>query len=377
MKSVIVAVSLALLFMFQPVLAYANLVPNPTFENTGTNGDPDGWFRGGYGQNTRGYSVQTCSVYTEDDLKKDSNDPNFVFRPACPPNAKHILVTNLSKYVNGDTKWYFSDVAIGSHKNFILSYQYQTYNTRSRVIARYAFPDGTHKYQFLADMQPFTTLGMGYVSWVKKTIEISVPDEAISLTVFFAVGEDGVCPMLCGTTDRGGSLSIANIVLKLKESSLESNLITNGDLEMDGKNDSPLAWKRGGWGSNIRVFKYPVVGADNINGFFFDKKAARVEILNYTNGDAKWYFDEVPVRGGKTYAFSDSYRASVPSEVGVYYTTPSGLRYQYIESLPAASNWTNYEHQIVAPADALSLTVFHTIFSVGYLEVDSISLIEL
>jgi hypothetical protein len=104
------------------------------------------------------------------------------------------------------------------------------------------------------------------------------------------------------------------------------------------------------------------------------RKAAKVQITNYQSGDAKWYFKEVPVTAGKAYRFSDLYQSDVPSEIGVYYLTPQGYRYHYIATVPPASHWTHTTHKIIVPSDATSITVFHSIYKVGFVEVDLASL---
>ncbi|MDO8572970.1 MAG: ice-binding family protein [bacterium] len=147
------------------------------------------------------------------------------------------------------------------------------------------------------------------------------------------------------------------------------NLIQNPSFEINGGNGNPQNWLRGGWGTNTRTFTYPTIGSDG-------NKAVKVAITNYTSGDAKWYFKDVPIVGGKTYTFSDSYKSNVKNEIGVFYKTPSGTRYQFLTTLPASPAWTNVTRQITVPANAIALTVFHTIYSVGYLELDSFSLTQ-
>lgn len=178
-----------------------NLIKNSSFETRTAGGDPSGWHRGGYGTNTPHYAVVPCRTYS-------------TFRPGCPPDMRYVLRTSVSDYRDGDTKWYFTDVPVGANKKFTLSYQFQAYNHRSRAIARYTFAPGVYRYELIGNMVPPKAGGQGYVAWKSASHEFSVPKGATSLTVFFAVGEDGVCDTPCTDLDRGGPLSIANVVLR-------------------------------------------------------------------------------------------------------------------------------------------------------------------
>jgi len=162
-------------------------------------------------------------------------------------------------------------------------------------------------------------------------------------------------------TSTGVSLTVNNIVLP-------PNLIPNSLLETVGVNGDPENWLRGGWGSNTSVFTYPTIGLD-------DGKAATIEITNYVNGDAKWYFADVPVTGGKTYSFTDSYKSNVSTEIVAQFQTPTGIQYQYIDTVPASAEWKTETFNIVVPATATALSVFHSIAANGSLSVDNFSLI--
>lgn len=145
-----------------------------------------------------------------------------------------------------------------------------------------------------------------------------------------------------------------------------ANLIKNPSLEIAGVNGNPERWFRGGWGANTRTYAYPTSG---ING-----KAAKVEITSYTNGDAKWYFENVPVTPGKTYTLSHAYKANVTTQLLAVFQTPGGLQYHRINTLPPAATWTTSTAAITIPANVTAITLFHLLFSVGTLEIDHYSL---
>ena len=147
----------------------------------------------------------------------------------------------------------------------------------------------------------------------------------------------------------------------------EPNLIQNPCLE-DQTGEDPSHWFRGNWGTNIASFLFPTIGESG-NG-------AQVDISDYTDGDAKWYFDDVTVTPGQSYEFSDSYFSETNSKVVARYTLEDGSYvyhdYGYLEP---TSVWERFTYIFQAINDAVSLTIFHLIDSVGSLNTDNFSLI--
>lgn len=97
-----------------------------------------------------------------------------------------------------------------------------------------------------------------------------------------------------------------------------------------------------------------------------------MQITAYTSGDAKWYFDHVPVTPGQTYVFSDYYQANIASSVTVEYKLSTGkFAYVALKSLPVASVWTQYSGSFIPPVNSVTASVFHYINKVGYLSTDN------
>jgi glucose/arabinose dehydrogenase/peptidoglycan/xylan/chitin deacetylase (PgdA/CDA1 family) len=142
------------------------------------------------------------------------------------------------------------------------------------------------------------------------------------------------------------------------------NLILNGDFETNGTGGNPLHFNRGGWGTNNRAFAYPVAGASG-NG-------AEIAMTSYTNGDAKWFSDEIPVTPGSQYTFSYGYKATVPTNITVRYTKADGT-FSYVGmATPAASAaWTTGGFSFVPPNDAVTVTIMHILTQVGTLTIDN------
>jgi peptidoglycan/xylan/chitin deacetylase (PgdA/CDA1 family) len=142
------------------------------------------------------------------------------------------------------------------------------------------------------------------------------------------------------------------------------NLIANPSLET-GNGGIPDAWTKGGWGNNVASFSYPVTGTDG-------QYAAEISMSEWTNGDAKWYFSDVPVTGGANYSFSDWYKSTVPSELTIRYAYADGS-YSYaaiVSRLPASADWINAVQTLTVPPNAVKATVFHLISGVGTLTID-------
>ncbi|HEV8677705.1 MAG TPA: polysaccharide deacetylase family protein, partial [Candidatus Paceibacterota bacterium] len=147
-----------------------------------------------------------------------------------------------------------------------------------------------------------------------------------------------------------------------------SNLLPNGDFEQAGSNSLPLDWIRGGYGSNTRVFSYPVAGQTG-NG-------AKLTVTNYVSGDAKWASNPVSVSPG-TYTYADSYLSTVPSTLTAEFTHSDGsLSYSDLKVLPAASSWTSASASFTVPTDVTHVRVFHLIQANGSLTIDNASIVE-
>ncbi|MDD5569486.1 MAG: polysaccharide deacetylase family protein, partial [Candidatus Pacebacteria bacterium] len=156
------------------------------------------------------------------------------------------------------------------------------------------------------------------------------------------------------------SINIANTIPQPGD-----NLIQNPGLENSDASNNPIGWQKGNWGTNTAVFTYPVAGYNS-------PKAAKIELTQYTDGDAKWYFTDVPVTAGQIYKFSDSYQSNAPSVLTIRFAL-SNNTFQYVDlgNLGASANWNNFEKTFTVPANCVSITVFHLIRSAGYLAVDN------
>jgi peptidoglycan/xylan/chitin deacetylase (PgdA/CDA1 family) len=149
------------------------------------------------------------------------------------------------------------------------------------------------------------------------------------------------------------------------------NLVPNGNLETPSSTSSstPAGWSSDSWGTMTVTFTYPVPGMGG-------GSAAQVAITKYTSGDAKWYFNNIPVTAGTTYQLSDNYSSNVVTEVDVDFHLSNGTESYLWIANPAtttAGAWGSFSGQVTAPSNAVSMTVLHLLQSVGTLTIDNMS----
>ncbi len=146
------------------------------------------------------------------------------------------------------------------------------------------------------------------------------------------------------------------------------NLITNGDLELGGT--TPTGWTGDFWGNMSATFTYPVPGVSG--------RGAKVTVNSRRSGDAKWHFNHVPVSPSKIYRYKEAYTSTVPTSVSIEFKKSDGsYHYEWVRDLPASPTWSTYEQDISIPVGAVSLTVLHSVLSVGSLTIDNAVLTEI
>jgi uncharacterized repeat protein (TIGR02543 family) len=150
-----------------------------------------------------------------------------------------------------------------------------------------------------------------------------------------------------------------------------TNLIANPLVETasPGNPNAPANWQTGSWGTNTFTSSYLNTGPSG------DPNSVKINMTAHTSGDAKWYFSPVAVQAGAQYTYSESYQSSAATSVDIVYTMSDGST-QYIDigDLAASASWQNFSATFVAPAGAVSATVYHFIGSVGSLTTSNFSL---
>ncbi len=319
------------LYLNNSISPDGNMVQNNSFEEVDTTNPnlPKLWSQSGYGTNN--------AVFTY---------PITGFDGANVRGAK----VDITGYVDGDAKWAFDPARVKQNKDYVFSDYYKA-TVPTRLIAEFGYINGTYTYQDLA------TLPVA-ANWTKSNAAVHTPAGARTLSIYHVL-------------ESNGSLSVDAYSLKSQSTAPPpvNNLIVNASLETaSGAGTLPANWQSSKWGTNTATFTYPVAGQDGA-------KAARVVVSGYTNGDAKWYFQDVPVTSGVTYNFSDYYQSTAVSSLVVRFATSANV-YSYVDlgTVPASTTWVQATKAITVPAGIASLTVFHLLNRNGSLTVDNFKL---
>jgi peptidoglycan/xylan/chitin deacetylase (PgdA/CDA1 family) len=143
-----------------------------------------------------------------------------------------------------------------------------------------------------------------------------------------------------------------------------TNLVANGSGETL-VNNVPTSWKQVGWGNNTRSFSIVNDAADGA-------KSMRVDVTSWTDGDARWAFNDVAVSPNTKYNFSLFYKSNVGLQLdNDYITTSGGHVYTYIGEAPATSVWSKVNFSFITPTEAKTLNVFLPVYKVGWVQTDN------
>ncbi len=301
-----------------------NLIQNPGFESTGTNGLPTNWLKGGYGTNTR----------------------TLTYPVAGNASAKGAQVS-ITSYTSGDAKWYFPNIPVTGGATYQFS-DYSMANVPTIVDVQYTMKDGTFTYADIATVPASN-------SYQKTTAQFTAPANAASVMIFHVL-------------NRVGALSVDDYSLQeVTNTPPPTNLVPNGTLENGAT--TPTGWKSSHWGTNTATFTYPAVAGDG-------SRAVKTTISGYTNGDAKWYFTPLTLTAG-TYTYSDQYSSNIPSAVTVQLQNADGtFSYKDIATLGATNGFASVRADFTVPSGTQNVTVFHLIKNNGSLTVDNVSVVK-
>lgn len=349
-----------------------NLIANHSLEMA-TGSLPTNWSKGNWGTNNATFTYPATGI---DGAKA----------------AKVAMIT----YTDGDAKWFFDDVVITPGKNYVFSSQYKS-TVPTTVLARYTNADASVTYveyahllssnnQWTAFSHEFTApAGVTKVTVFhllagvgELTIDnYALGDQSNNTSAFFSQGivsftfDDGwishydtVRPILNAAGLKGSFYIITDPMNEV----VEPNKVLNSGLETNGGTGAPTNWQKSSWGTNNATFTYPTAGKSG-NG-------AKVAITNYTDGDAKWFFDDVAIVANTQYRFRDSYKSTTPTTLTARFTMADNtVAYRDLAVLPSSGNsWTTTDIPFTSPANVQSVTVFHHLASVGELTIDDASL---
>jgi peptidoglycan/xylan/chitin deacetylase (PgdA/CDA1 family)/cell division septation protein DedD len=394
---ILIALGIASLLSNKLVNAAAtNLITNPSLETASTSDPtlPASWAHANYGTNTTTFTYPVTGYQS----------------------TKAIKVA-MTAYTNGDAKWYFQDIPVSAGQTYVYS-DYYTSTIPSDTSIRYTSTTGAYSYTYLGTAAASS-------SWKQNTYTFTVPSGVQSLTVFrliYGVGSlttDNYTLVLQGTptptptptktptpsptpaktptptptptksptpTPTPSKTPTPTPTAKPTPTPTPTvtptptptptpigptNLILDPSLQTSSNGTIPDYWYAdNGNGTKTATFTYPVTGFDG-------SKAARIDVSNYSSGDAKWVFQNVAVNSPGDYTFSDTYQSSATSEITLVYTNTDGTTtYRWVADLPPAANWTNYQTTFSVPYFVSTMTIYHAIVSNGFLIVDNYKLVD-
>lgn len=314
---------------FTPTQAASlNLVPNSSAEiPSGSPNAPIDWSTGNWGTNQ--------TTFTYDNTKAQ--------------NGRKSLKVEMKTYRDGDAKWFFKPIKVTPQTRYSYSNYYQS-AVSTQTVARFTNSDSTYTYQVLGQ-NPKSTV------WKKTYYYITAPTNSTELTVYHLINKVGVL-----STDNFtlSQISTPPPVIDPQNYSFEQASPLNIN--------TPSSWQTGSWGTNNAQFSYPTTGHTG-------SKSAKIQITNYTDGDAKWYHDPIPVEAGKYYQYTDYYKSNIESQIIAALNNSDGsTNYVTLKKAPASANWAKFTDGVNMSANTQTVTFFHLIGAIGYLTIDDISL---
>ena len=89
-----------------------------------------------------------------------------------------------------------------------------------------------------------------------------------------------------------------------------------------------------------------------------DGDSLRTRLGGYRDGEGKWQYPPVPVQPARAYRFTAAYRSERPVDVvAEFQLADGGRRFQNLETVPPAGDWTTVAEQFQAPAGATTVVV--------------------
>lgn len=291
---------------------------------------PEGWHTGNWGANTASFTYSTTG------------------------QSGRGLQVDVSSYSDGDAKWYFDPIAVTPGKQYIFSDSYKA-TVPTEVVAQFTTAEGSNSYLYLGGLSSAN-------SWQAASFNFTAPANAQAVTIFHLINKVGSLQ-----TDN---YDISPVAPPPPVIPFESGIIPNGSVEatVAGNPSQPQSWQTGSWGANTTTFSY-------LNTGHTGSHSLKVNVTNYTDGDAKWYAIPQVAVPNQSYDFSDYYQSTASTDVYAMITSTGGTTtYQYLGSASSSTTWKQFHVQFSAPANAATISILHLIAKKGTLITDDYNL---
>jgi peptidoglycan/xylan/chitin deacetylase (PgdA/CDA1 family) len=362
----------------QVLAASSNLISNPSVENS-KNGTPTSWSTSRNGTNTTTFTYQ-----------KNGYD------------GTKSLYINVKSLKSGSAKWFFKAVTAQPGTKYSYSEFYKS-NTNTGIYLETANKSGTKTATLLTTVPAAS-------SWTSVNLEFTTPSSASTMTVYHLINSVGNLqtdffsltlstspgtippntaplpptsspPIPPSTSPPEPPIIIPippttsppepPIIIPIPPTTSPpvdqiGNLIQNFSLETvsDSSSKLPKYWVSEKYGTNTVTFLYPASAHTGSTG-------ARIDVSQYTSGDAKWLHNEIAVLPNTDYKFEDYYKSNVATEVNAEFHMADGsVQYKNLGMVQPSVIWTKFSVVFTTPANVKSVIVFHLIDKVGYLEND-------
>ncbi len=297
-----------------------NIVPNPSLENL-NGAQPANWVNNNWGVNTSSFTYA-----------------------ATGRTGNRSVTTTTTAYTNGDAKWYFQPADVVANKLYVYRDYYKS-TIASRVVAAFSDAAGVTTYKEIGAVA-------ASADWKLFEASVTMPATAVKATVFHII--EGV-----------GSLTIDDVLLQVAVPAGADISVPNGSLE-NGVT-TPTGWNASSWGTNTPTFTYMNEGRTGT-------KSIRVSVNNYTDGDAKWFFDPITtLTPGQQYRFTTWYKGTaLPHVVALYIMEDNTERYVGLPSPLTinATEWQKYSDTFTVPEGAKQVSLFMYVAGNGWLQTD-------
>lgn len=296
-----------------------------SFEELDSNGNPIGYSKSAWGDNTTTFGLSTDAHTGE--------------------RSGSIVMSN---YQNGDARWYLNPQSVTGGTEYIYSVWYKS-SLPTKLVGEVTHTDGSKSYEWLGILSPSA-------DWKLSQHKLTMPATAQSVVVYQYL-------------NGNGWLQVDGLQLAVKETpppAEPENLIPNGSIETIGMDGLPANWNSAAWGSQTVTHSLTT----GRNSTF----ATRTEVSNYISGNAKWITAAIPVTPGE-YHYHHYFRSSITSKAIIDVTLSDGTHaYIFLGQFEPTANWTEVAAEIALPAGAVSMRIEHYIEGNGWIETDDFSM---
>ena len=151
------------------------------------------------------------------------------------------------------------------------------------------------------------------------------------------------------------------------------NLVPNPSAEAVQANNPTLP--SGGWETVANARS--TVSYDLVTPGHTGARALKVTIQSYGGGEAYWKYPPQPVTPWKTYEFSDTYISDTDTAVWLHLIDKNGTEtVTWLGDTYRSPDWNHFYGQFTVPDNVVSVGVYHSISSKGYLITDDYRLDE-